>query len=639
MSSMTDDTGRVLGGRYRCLSLLGTGSSAQVFLAEDVRLRRNVAVKVLHPALAGDAGFLRRFRAEAQAAAALSHPNIVAVYDWSGDGDSPYLVTEYLSGGTLRTILDAGHRLSLSQALVVGLDACRALDHAHRHGFVHRDVKPANLLFGEDARLRIGDFGLARAVAEAGWTETGTVLGTIRYTSPEQARGERVDGRSDIYSLALVLVEAVTGEVPFASDTAVGMLTARLDTSLEVPDELGPLQPILARAGALDPADRPSAEQLGAALVAAATELPRPTPLPLTGTPPGPSPGPDATLVGSTAASPGAGPPPTPGGDSTGVLPLPDAGAEAVPEAGGRRRQSYLVLGVLGAMLAGMVGVVVAWTYLQSSVPAHAVPHELIGAQSDEVADLIGDYGWRLRFEQVRRDGTEAGEVVDTDPKPGTELKEGDRLTIFVSQGPTLVAVPDGLAGLTRAEAEARLQATNLVAEFIEEAHREVPVDVVIRVGDVASSVPKGSAVPLVVSTGPPLVSIPDLRGVDGTEAFNRLEGLGLVPSFTYERNRRFDADTVIRTEPGVDAQVPVGSDVVVVLSQRRGSRLPDFLSGEVKVPKLRGRDLDDAISRLAKDGLSVGQVNGDRNGEVYATRPDAGQKVPSGTAVDLWLE
>src|SRR5690606_26194963 len=116
--------------------------------------------------------------------------------------------------------------------------------------------------FGDDARLRIGDFGLARAVAEAGWTETGAVLGTIRYTSPEQARGERVDGRSDIYSLALVLVEAVTGEVPFASDTAVGMLTARLDTSLEVPDELGPLQPILARAGALDPADRPSAEQL-----------------------------------------------------------------------------------------------------------------------------------------------------------------------------------------------------------------------------------------------------------------------------------------------------------------------------------------------------------------------------------------
>ncbi|MBN2624260.1 MAG: serine/threonine protein kinase, partial [Acidimicrobiales bacterium] len=141
MSRMTEQIGRVLGGRYRLISPLGSGASAQVYLADDVRLRRRVAVKVLHPALADDDSFLRRFRAEAQAAASLSHPHLLAVYDWSGEGDSPFLVTEYLSGGSLRSLLDAGHSLTPSQALVVGLEAARALDHAHRQGFVHRDIK------------------------------------------------------------------------------------------------------------------------------------------------------------------------------------------------------------------------------------------------------------------------------------------------------------------------------------------------------------------------------------------------------------------------------------------------------------------------------------------------------------------
>src|SRR5918994_4993920 len=250
MTRMTDQIGRVLGGRYRLLGPVGAGASAQVYLADDVRLRRRVAVKILHAGLADDESFLRRFRAEAQAAAALSHPHIVAVYDWNGDGGTPFLVTEYLSGGSLRSVLDAGHRLTPSQALIVGLEAARALDHAHRQGFVHRDIKPANLLFGSDGRLRIADFGLAKAIAEAGWTEpTGSVLGTARYASPEQARGEPVDGRSDIYSLALVLIEAVTGTVPFSADTTIATLMARLERPLVAPDELGPLTAVVAEAG------------------------------------------------------------------------------------------------------------------------------------------------------------------------------------------------------------------------------------------------------------------------------------------------------------------------------------------------------------------------------------------------------
>ena len=211
---MTAEIGRVLGGRYRLVAPIGMGASAQVFLADDVRLRRRVAVKMLHDALAGDAEFLRRFAAEARAAAALNHPNVMAVYDW-GDDEVAFIVTEYLSGGSLRALLDAGHLLTPSQALTVGLDAARALDYAHRRGFVHRDIKPANLLFGDDQRLRIADFGLARALAEAAWTEPqGAVLGTARYASPEQAKGETLTGKADVYSLAVSLFVPLSPRTP-----------------------------------------------------------------------------------------------------------------------------------------------------------------------------------------------------------------------------------------------------------------------------------------------------------------------------------------------------------------------------------------------------------------------------------------
>ena len=238
-----------------------------MFLADDVTLRRRVAVKILHPALAEDEAFLRRFQAEARAAAALSHPNLMAVYDW-GEDDGPYLVMEYLGGGSLRAMLDAGHRLTPSQAVVVGLDAARALDAAHRRGFVHRDIKPANLLFGDDGRLRIADFGLARALSEAAWTEPGDgLVGTARYAAPEQATGNRVDGKADVYALALVLVEAVTGEVPLTADTALGTLMGRVGHDLEVPELAGPLGPVLEQAGRADPAERPDAGTFGRGLL------------------------------------------------------------------------------------------------------------------------------------------------------------------------------------------------------------------------------------------------------------------------------------------------------------------------------------------------------------------------------------
>src|SRR5436305_3491205 len=263
-SGVADLAGRVLAGRYRLVASIGTGASGRVYAAWDVRLQRKVAVKVLHAALADDAGFLRRFGAEAQLAASLHHPNIVAVYDWGEDDVSmgtpqapgPFMVLELLEGGSLRSILDRGDRLTLAQAAAVGRQVATGLDYAHARGLVHRDVKPANLLFDEHGTARVADFGLARALAEASWTEpAGAVLGTARYAAPEQVRG-LVDARSDVYSLALVLAEAVTGAVPFAADTSLATLLARVERHLEAPPELDALRPVLEHAGRARPASR-----------------------------------------------------------------------------------------------------------------------------------------------------------------------------------------------------------------------------------------------------------------------------------------------------------------------------------------------------------------------------------------------
>jgi len=280
---MTDQIGRVLGDRYRIVAPIGAGASALVFLADDVVLKRQVAVKLLHEGLTTDQRFLERFRSEAQTTASLNHQHLVAVYDWGFD-DVPYLVTEYLAGGSLQTILDQDVKLTRSQALLVGLEASRALEYAHRRGLIHRDIKPSNLLFDEEGRLRIADFGLARALAEASITEPiGAVLGSARYASPEQARGEQVDGKSDIYSLALVLIEAVTGTLPFASDTVVGTLMGRIDNPVPVPEEMGPLHAPLSRAGVVDPAKRPDAGEFATSILSTAELLPRPEPLHLVG--------------------------------------------------------------------------------------------------------------------------------------------------------------------------------------------------------------------------------------------------------------------------------------------------------------------------------------------------------------------
>ncbi|HUD69166.1 MAG TPA: protein kinase [Acidimicrobiales bacterium] len=276
MRTTDSPTGTLLGGRYLLTRPLGAGSSATVYLAEDRSLRREVAVKVLRTGLSTDAAFLKRFRAEAVAVAGLNHPHVLRVFDWGeADGDA-WLVTEYLAGGSLRDVLDHQGSLPIEQAVWIGAQAADGLAYAHARGFVHRDVKPSNLLFDDAGRIRITDFGVARALAEAAWTEPEGLIGTVRYTSPEQARGLGVDGKADVYSLALVLYECLTGVVPFAADSQVATLTARVDAALPEHPALGSLSEVLVAAAAPDPAARLDAASLAARLAELARTLPDP---------------------------------------------------------------------------------------------------------------------------------------------------------------------------------------------------------------------------------------------------------------------------------------------------------------------------------------------------------------------------
>ncbi|HEY6696884.1 MAG TPA: PASTA domain-containing protein [Acidimicrobiales bacterium] len=700
MTRMTDQIGRVLGGRYRLLSAVGSGASAHVYLADDVRLRRRVAVKVLHPALADDGLFLRRFRAEARAAAALSHPHILAVFDWSGDEDSPYLVTEFLGGGSLRSMLDAGHRLTTAQALVVGLETARALDHAHRQGFVHRDIKPANLLFGDDARLRVADFGLARAIAEAGWTEpTGALLGTVRYASPEQARGESVNGASDIYSLALVLIEAVTGTVPFSADTTIATLMARLEQPLVVPEVMGPLTTILTQAGGADAGQRPDAAAFGAGLIASAEQLARPSPLPLA--PPSVNgaaaedprdstlvrpevytpgngagsgvAGPASALVVASAMSAGSGvvgvavgatgtaaadlagtspgaaselstasagvPPAAVDATSTTVLPPPPtlppppAGPPHTPPGGtpalsaNDRSARRLMLGALVVAAAVAIGVVGSWVYIRSQVPSHAVPDELVGAQQAEALELIGGNGWDIVTRRDYYDDTEEGEIVRTVPEPGASLREGETLTLHVSLGPPLVPVPQDLVGLSQEDAAARLATAGLAADVQRQPSDEVDAGIVIGLGgDVATEAPRGSSVPLIVSSGPDEPEIPDLEGDHYRDAVAELEALGLEVELDFRpRKGSREEGEVIRTDPDEGKTVDRGSTVVVVVA-----------GGQVTVPDVEGASLKDARATLEDADLNVGMVFGPEDGRVQETVPLIDTEVDPGAAIDL---
>ena len=570
--------GRLLGGRYRLGDAIGTGGSGTVYLADDLSLGRQVAVKVLHSSLVGDEAFVERFRTEARLVASLADPHVVSIYDWGVDGQA-YLVTEYLGGGSLRSILSSGRTLSPSQMLMVSLEACRALDHAHRQGIVHRDVKPANLLFGQDGRLRVADFGLAEALTGVASRELyggGGVIGTARYASPEQAQGLALDGRSDVYALALCMVEGVTGHLPFVADTLEGTLSARVGQDVPIPDTLGPLVPVVAHAGAAEPENRPTARELGRMLLDIAGRMARPEPLPLVG-------------PGEVGAAPMP-------GESDRVAPtvFPSQPVSPAPRPVRRRRRWT------GVLLTGLLIVVAAVggrLVREISRPTQRALPTLVGSSGDSARSLLTELGWLVERFDVRRNGTSAGEVLDMQPPAGTRLAAGETVVLEVSLGSERQSIPPGLVGVSLSEASRLLVDAGLVTGEVTRVNNEdVVAGVVLEVLRSGDTVPRGDAVDLLVSDGPlPRVVPQGLVGMMPADVVAELIALRLAPTMGEEHDEWVAAGRVSRVEPVAGTRVVVGDDVRVVISLGAAERA---------VPALEGLSLAAAESRLQVSGF-----------------------------------
>lgn len=595
--------GRVLAGRYLLHSAIGTGASGRVYVADDQRLRRRVAVKVLHAALADDTAFLRRFRAEAHLAASLHHPNIVTVHDW-GEDDVPFMVLELLEGGSLRSMLDKDAVLTVAQAARVGRDVASALEYAHARDVLHRDVKPANLLFDEHGIVRVADFGLARALAEASWTEpAGGMLGTARYASPEQAMGLQLDARSDLYALALVLVEAVTGRVPFASDTTIGMLTARTQAALRAPESLGPLAAVVDRAGGLQPDDRyPDAATMRHALADVGDTLPPPGALVLAGMVDQADPHP--TRVAAPAS------PRLFDQDATEVMRPPSALTPTRPK--DRRR---LVPFVVAVVLLTTVGLAASAFARVGGAAAITVPG-LIGRTQENASEVAKRAGLSIRVVDHEVSSDPPGVVVSQSLRAGTFTSDR-RVNLVLSSGPALVPVPT-IKGKPWSSVKKQLDAVGFAYGKPAQSYSDTfAVGNVISVEpDVGKQVAPNAALRIVLSKGRAPVQVPDLEGQTLKQASDALRAQNLEPV----RGRDVFSNTipknmVVKTFPGAGQDAPYGSKVRITLS--RGPIM-------TTVPNVEGLSLAEASARLDVAHLEF-SVNGTvRGGEVVVSQDPA---------------
>ena len=637
VTGLGSDLPTILDGRYRLRAEVGTGGTARVVLADDLRLRRRVAIKLPLPALARDRSFLARFESEAQAAAAFSHPHVVAVYDWGNTDDGPYLVTEYLAGGSLAQMLEAGHVLSPSQVVKVGLEAASGLAAAHRRGMVHRDIKPGNLLFDEGGRLRIGDFGLVQALDHASLTDpTGLVLGTWRYAAPERARPGAVDGRTDVYSLAATLVEAATGERPGAGvDDPVELLTLRTFDDLSVPDSLGPAAEVIRRAGSAVLDERPSAEEFMRGLVAVTEQFGSPSPLPLVG------PTVHRRFDVGAATQPVDDDATERVADATVLAPARLEGAAADPEPLPSRRftepSPRRWWWLFGAALVIAAAFAVSASFVSTtSTPVEEVVElgDLRGADIAEVRERAAANGWLLDEVQVRSDGFDRDTVIRQSPAPESRLTTGSAVVVDVVTGPLQSMVPY-VVGLTEAAAVERLESRKFTVVAREPRFSEdVPAGVVMEATIDGDEITAGrliepeTAFELVVSEGPIPRTVPSVVGVVFEDAQATVQAQGLVVT----RADDVFSDTV-PIGVVVSQDVPSGSTVArgseVRLTVSKG---PDLRT----VPDVAGLSIDEATDALEAVGLVRSGVSG--GGDIVeSSSPGAGAQLRPGDSVELW--
>jgi beta-lactam-binding protein with PASTA domain/predicted Ser/Thr protein kinase len=528
---------------------------AEVWRGRDRVLNRTVAIKTLLPQFARDGSFVDRFRREAQAAARLNHPGIVSVYD-SGDGDEPYIVMQYIEGRTLAEFLGSGKKLPSMQAAQIAQEIAEALAAAHAHGVIHRDIKPANVMVTRDGKVLVMDFGIARLIAGPETApQTSAVMGTASYLSPEQAQGQPVDARTDIYSLGVVLYEMLTGRPPFSGDSPMAIAYKQVNATPPTPSSLNPdvppeLDAVVMRALSKNPANRyQTGQEFAEDLERARTggEVTATPLLPVGG---------EATQVISR---------PQP----TSVLPPTEA-----PPGSSRKAWVGALLAILVmALLAAGAYLVVTMLTEDGGAELVTVPN-VVGERYEEAKLELEEAGLTVNDEDVvfrRTDQEEPGTVLDQDPPEGRRVDEGTAVILTVAREIRQVQVPS-LEGMTLEVAEATLRNAGLeLGQATYEAHQSVPEDRIISQDPEAfTDVQKGTAVNVVVSTGPSLVIVPDVTCKTLEAAQAELDGVGLSSRVGDDAPANLDCpnrpELVAQQEPSPGSQADPGT--VVVLHQ-----------------------------------------------------------------------
>ena len=616
----------MIDGRFRLKTEIARSTTSAVFVAADTRLDTEVTLRLF----SADVSRLRgeALVEQAREAAALNHPNILRTVAFGratvGEATRVFVAQERTVGGTLQDMIDRGRFLTPSQAVTVGVDVCRALDHAHKRGVTHFDLRPSAIVFDGERRARVADIGVASVIAEDAWVDATTVsLERARYCSPEQATGDPFDEKADVYALALVLAESVTGNVPFLADSVVTTLGSRVDKLFPVSADLGGLASVLERAGRSDPLERSSAADMGRALVQAAPSLPRPAPLPLV----------SASIFESDRtgeiSSPAVREAPSTDGDLVESEP-----ATAVADAPLIGRWIYAALAVLVVVVGGFL----LFKVIQKD--SYEVP-SLTGVELGEATNVVTEFDWTIVRVDEASETVAAGAVIRTEPASGEKLQSGKDITFFVSTGPPPVALPElNLLDVTAAT-DALTGAGLVVGLQTPEYSEDVASGLVIRwaVGlqpnlVAGQEVVKGTAVDIVVSQGPAPRVVPDLRGMTIDAATAALNDLQLIVN---RADDEFSPDVplggVATQSPAAGESLAKGSSVTVAISKG-----PDV----VPMPNLATATTLDLVKQsLANAGLTLGTVSGRVRGAPIATLVGGqivapGQQVPRGSAVDI---
>ena len=609
-------TERTLADRYELVSHIARGGMADVYEALDTLLGRKVAVKVLHSQFSSDEAFVKRFRREAQAAANLSHPNIVSIYDWGEDGATYFIVMELIEGRTLRDVLKSENQLLPRRASEIGAEVASALSVAHRAGLVHRDIKPGNILLAPDGTVRVTDFGIARAWDDSQeLTRTGAVIGTATYFSPEQAQGMTADERSDLYSLGVVLYEMVCGAPPFTGDSPVAVAYQHVSTPITMPSTLNPDIPpdqesIIAKALSKDPATRyQTAEDMRADLLRF-----------LRGEAPATVPAADAPTQMMAPVTPPTVPP-----DETYRRLAEERPPSQVP----------FILTAFALLVALGVGLFLIFELMNSSTTdgtALVTVPNVANMEQDAALAMLQEAGLKVRPVNQADPDVPSGSVIATDPAIGEEVEEGGYVNVLISTGVGAANVPR-VVGETLTEAMRLINLNGLTVGVVhDEASDFQPAGTVIDQSPAAGQKqPPQTPIDLWVSTGPISVLIEDLRGRPEIDATFVLESLNLI----LEREEEFDEEVergrVARTEPMAGTVVAAGSIVKLWIS----------LGPEpVAVPNIVGMTPEAArialeeLNLLYRESVTTVVVEEAFNGLIAEQSVGAGTEVVPGTTV-----